>query len=155
MPVGYPNTIDDVWSRVDRSVEGCWLWTGAFNSRPDRPIGYGTITIRRKQLNTHRVAYESAIGPIPDGMMVCHTCDNRLCCRPSHLWLGTNRDNQLDAVSKGTGGLPNRGQFKPKVAPEQRLEVIRRFRSGESRSAIAGAFGVTPGAISWIVKYRS
>lgn len=50
---------------------------------------------------THRLAYREFVGPIPEGMKVCHTCDNPPCCRPSHLFLGTDEDNTQDAISKG------------------------------------------------------
>ncbi len=69
----------------------CWLWVGGHNN-----MGYGM----HKCCLAHRVAYERMHGPIPEGMMVCHSCDNPGCINPDHLWLGTNADNQRDASRK-------------------------------------------------------
>jgi hypothetical protein len=57
----------------------------------------------RKNLRAHRAAYEVYVGPIPVGMLVCHTCDNPKCVNPDHLWLGTEADNTTDKVRKGRG----------------------------------------------------
>ena len=75
---------------------GCWLWAGAVMWK-----GYGAIGYFRKVLRAHRVAYELCVGPIPSGAHVLHRCDNRLCVRPNHLYLGTPRDNALDMSRKG------------------------------------------------------
>lgn len=76
----------------------CWEWPGATHK------GYGKIGAGRRgmaPLQVHRVAYEHFVGPIPDGLWVLHRCDNRLCCNPEHLFLGTNLDNVRDMVAKG------------------------------------------------------
>lgn len=80
--------------------DGCWLWRGAVGSH-----GYGTIRIDGGNLLTHRLSYELFIGPIPAGLCVLHTCDVRRCVRPDHLWTGTQRDNVLDMIAKGRGGV--------------------------------------------------
>ena len=75
---------------------GCVEW------QLSRPSGlYGQIKFEGKMLKTHRVAWELANGPIPEGLMVCHTCDNPPCCNPAHLFLGSASDNMQDMVSKG------------------------------------------------------
>lgn len=73
----------------------CWLWTGAKMSR-----GYGTFSIGVKTYRAHRIAYEIAKGPIPEGKFVCHTCDVRDCVNPAHLWIGTVTDNAQDMMRK-------------------------------------------------------
>lgn len=80
-------------------TDGCWLWTGATTS-----TGYGHLTKGGhdgRPVKAHRLAYELANGPIPDGLEVCHHCDTPLCVRPDHLFLGTRRENLGDAMRKG------------------------------------------------------
>lgn len=81
-------------ARIDKSggLDSCWVWTG-----PKYPRGYGCCG----RGYAHRVAYERAVGTIPEGQFVCHRCDNRLCCNPAHLFLGTARDNTQDMIAKG------------------------------------------------------
>ena len=75
----------------------CWEWQNATNN-----IGYGMFRFDNNTMRTaHRVSYELYNGPIPPGMCVCHKCDNPKCVNPKHLWLGTNKDNHDDMVSKG------------------------------------------------------
>lgn len=89
-----------MWSRVDKTGD-CWVWTGATVHN-----GYGTISVNNRLVRTHRLAYELTHGPIPAGMKVLHTCDNPPCCRPDHLFLGTDKDNVHDAVDKGRHVVP-------------------------------------------------
>lgn len=83
------------WLNVEKSA-GCWEWIGA-----KRSTGYGQIVKDHRNYLAHRVAWELTNGPIPDGMFVCHHCDNRTCVRPDHLFLGTTTDNMRDMVAKG------------------------------------------------------
>jgi hypothetical protein len=88
------------WPKVDRNgPNGCWVWTGSLGAK-----GYGRIGSGARGAPTllaHRVAWGFKHGPIPDGLFVCHKCDNPPCVNPEHLFLGTNRDNILDCMSKG------------------------------------------------------
>lgn len=89
------------WAKVNRDGPvhptigtKCWLWTGAIQG------GYGGFTDKQRKLYAHRVAWELVCGQIPCGLKVLHTCDNPLCVRPTHLFLGTNKDNSQDMVGK-------------------------------------------------------
>jgi hypothetical protein len=86
------------WSAFDAQIKtvesGCQEWQGQRN-----PDGYGWF----KERQTHRLAFERANGPIPPGLLVCHSCDNPPCCNPDHLWLGTVADNTRDMLAKGRG----------------------------------------------------
>src|SRR5690349_13982377 len=74
----------------------CIEWDGTRHVK-----GYGQITIRGRTVRAHRLAWEKANGPIPEGMMVCHKCDNPPCINPEHLFLGTSKDNAQDSIIKG------------------------------------------------------
>lgn len=88
------------WPKVDQRGD-CWLWTGSINN-----YGYGMIAAGGrggKVLKAHRVAWELTHGPVPDGLEVCHTCDQPRCVNPAHLWLGTHTENVRDMWRKGRG----------------------------------------------------
>jgi hypothetical protein len=90
-----------ILKNIQVSEDGCWLWLGR-----KQPNGYGIY----KSKYSHRFSYEIFKGEIPKGLVVMHSCDNRICCNPDHLSVGTYRDNIMDAVKKGRQRNQNSGK---------------------------------------------
>jgi hypothetical protein len=92
---------DRFWEKVRKGPD-CWVWVGAVSA----PGQHGRIWVaeERRKVIASRVSWTMHNGPIPDGMEVCHRCDNPPCVRPDHLFLGTHRANMRDASDKGRAG---------------------------------------------------
>jgi hypothetical protein len=133
----------------------CWNWQGARNN-----AGYGRISASGSPRLAHRVAWEAHNAePIPDGMLVCHTCDNPSCVNPAHLFLGTVAENSADMVAKGRQFRPdNRGERAPlaRLTPEQVVTIRQLYALGDcTQGYIADRFGVTQANIHSIVTRRT
>lgn len=114
--------IEKFWSLVNKSPEpdGCWIWSRATAGH------YGIFATRSGSYPAHRVAWVLVNGPIPDGLVVCHNCptgDNKSCVRPSHAFLGTTRQNILDASRKGR--MRNKQGFSAAYQDDDVVSAIR------------------------------
>lgn len=129
------------------SVTGCWNWVGATTS------GYGEIHVDGSPELTHRLMWMSVFGPISDGLFVCHKCDNRPCCNPEHLFLGTTLDNMRDMSRKGRAA---RGTRNPRaVLTEDVVAAVKHHLADGMRGVdLAELLGLTQQVICNIKKGR-
>ncbi len=164
--------INRFWSKVRISgQQECWEWQGGIGHN-----GYGLCRINGRTIRVHRFAYTVTYGPIPDGMNVCHACDNRKCVNPAHLWLGTQAENIKDCIQKGRQphpkGIGNPRLVSPGVgfgsgvgfgtgpdnannvlSAEQVAEIRSRYASGGvSHEDLAQQYGVARTHIGRIVR---
>lgn len=161
------------WSKVARGDDSaCWPWTAGTVRG-----GYGWIWLEgSKRLQAHRAAFMLERGEIPPGVFVCHTCDNPACCNPSHLFLGTVKDNSDDMIAKGRGrkatGDANGSRLYPARRPRGSAvntakltpELVREIQaSAEASRPLARRLGVAHSTIlrarrgdSWVApRYAS
>lgn len=100
----YPDKLlESFYARIVVAENGCWIWDGYVNAG-----GYGTISWQKRPRRTHRFSWEVHKGAIPEELYVLHRCDNRRCCNPEHLFLGTQKDNMQDMIAKGRQNLARR-----------------------------------------------
>lgn len=135
----HDSVVERFWNQVDKSGE-CWEWVGYTSES-----GYAKITINANgdKMAAHRFAYEMANGPIPEGMVVCHSCDNPTCVRHDHLFLGTAADNTFDKVKKGR---QSKGEHQPhsKLTDEKVLEMRKEYAAGGiSYAELGKKYGVS------------
>lgn len=128
----------------------CWEWTAAVMGR-----GYGFIKIpgTRKHVSAHRLSYLIHYGEIPEGMMVCHTCDNTRCVKPSHLFLGTCKDNLQDMKAKDRH-LRGARNKRAKLNDDKVRQIHRLLQEGKSQGSIARLYGVAQSTVHRISKGR-
>jgi hypothetical protein len=163
-------TVEQFWSTVEKG-DGCWEWQGHLSTN-----GYGRLPFGGRMQGAHRISWQLERGPIPDGLCVLHHCDNRRCVRPNHLFLGTYQDNARDMAAKGRAHLQRRpdafagdrhwtrrhpelrlqGERNPaaRLVAAQVVEIRERFAAGATYRALAKAYGVSTGTISFIVSGR-
>lgn len=136
MPATY--NIKDFSLRYEPVTEsGCWIWSGATRK------AYGVVKIQGKYLAAHRISWELHNGPIPDTFHVLHRCDVPCCVNPCHLFIGKNRENVTDKVTK------NR-QAKGLALPQTKLteEQVRYIlKSNSTNKQLGDKFNVGRGAI--------
>ena len=139
------------WDKFYRPKNGCWEWCGAINGR-----GYGHISNLGKWYCAHRLSWMLFNGPIPDGLYVCHKCDNRKCVNPNHLFLGTQKDNVNDMFLKGRGNRV-RGEQHPfsKLSNVDIHMIVYMYKTKLfTQQTIAKLYGVGQDHISRIVNNK-
>ncbi len=150
-PPVYCSLSCSLWSRVDiRGPDDCWNWTANIVAN-----GYGHISWQKQTLLCHRVAYEDKKGPL-NGLYACHSCDNRACCNPNHLFAGTQKDNQMDAAAKGRmgkGGAKGSKTWSAKLDESQVLEIRAARERGANLRELAAQYAVSIRCIRGVV-YR-
>lgn len=125
------------WSKVNKT-ETCWLWTAG------APMGYGAFALGQKKVKAHRFSWELAYGRPDPALDVCHRCDNPLCVRPDHLFLGTARDNIRDMFEKKRKN--HRGTHNPACKLTERQARMIKFLAGKgyTHTCLAQGYGVSP-----------
>ncbi len=147
---------ENFWSKVKKG-DGCWEWQACILRD-----GYGgfypySVTDRKGfKFRAPRFSWELTNKTnIPDGLFVCHRCDNRRCVRPDHLFVGNRFDNMRDAAAKGRLNNPcRRGQNRPasKLTNVAAAELKRLLLIGETHAELSAEFGISRRVISKIEK---
>ncbi len=153
------------WRQVDRrSANECWEWRGCF-SQDGR---YGSARYRGTLFRAHRLAFVLNGGIIPDGLVLCHSCDNTRCCNPAHLWVGTQADNIHDWVMKGKDRSGRKRLPKKGIAPvyfgkmmanarlnPEAVKVIRSLAPIKPLALLASIHGIGLQACKYVVSGRT
>lgn len=135
------------WSKVDiRDNNDCWNWLGGI-----RGEGYGIFRYKRKTIDSHRFVWFLIKGIFPD-LFVCHSCDNRICCNPFHLFLGTSQDNINDMIAKGR--RPYRSNTK-KLNKTDAIKIRNLYSNGHTELEISEKYDISKSHVSNIINNKT
>jgi len=140
------------WSKVDiKGPNDCWLWTAG------KLRGYGSFWMHRKNNASHQIAWILTNGSYDADLLVCHHCDNPPCCNPSHLFLGTSKDNMIDMTQKGRSGGSGIGENNAfsKLTEKEVLEIRTMLSKGRTQADVAQIYNVHPSCIGNIHHHRT
>ena len=132
-------------AKVSKGPE-CWIWNGSTGKN-----GYGRIGAGRGRspLLAHRASWMVHVGPIPHGLLVCHTCDVRNCVNPEHLFLGTAKDNTMDMISKGRMSV---GESRPNaVLTDETARELRAYSGPMTQSQLGELYGISQSHVSSVI----
>ncbi len=135
----FPPTIEWIYERsIPEPNSGCWIWVGAITSQ-----GYGSMRVNQQTVYPHRVVYRLCNGYIPHGLHVCHSCDNKLCVNPAHLFAGTRKDNMQDCLRKGRFKVPGLKGEKNGAAKLIKTDILGIRADARSSRILARVYGVS------------
>jgi len=141
------NTSDDFWKKVNiKSIDECWEWVGSCDTG-----GYGQFGMNFKRYGCHRLSWTLTHGQIPEYLCVLHRCDNKLCCNPNHLWLGTYSENNKDRHNKKRDAV---GKFhgRHKLTNEQIIKIRELYSTNKyTQKELSIEFSVCREYISEII----
>lgn len=131
---------------------GCWVWQLALNDS-----GHGKVSHNGKKIGAHKFSYQRSVGPVPDGLVVRHFCDNPACVNPAHLCLGIQADNVRDMVARGRQrGASGERNSHAKITRLIAAEIRNRSRTEQPTQAqLADEYGLSPAQIGNIVRGES
>lgn len=127
------------------------MFTGTWDSNQ-----YGQLTYEEERIRAHVASYTAYNGPIPEGMYVCHTCDNPWCIEPTHLFLGTHIDNIKDMWAKGRGvhqDTTGERNGQAKLTAKDVLEIRQLLCEGYTQTELAAIYGIDNSSV-WKIEHR-
>jgi hypothetical protein len=137
-----PETEIQRFQRYYEKTDSCWNWTGTL----DR-YGYGKFRLADRTIKAHRYSYQRHYGDFDESFHVLHHCDNPRCVNPSHLFLGTNRDNVADRTAK-----KRHGETSKRLTAKEKTAILKSVEQGQSLRLIAQQFQVHISTIRRVLK---
>ena len=131
-------------SKIEKTPT-CWLWNGGVNKRH----GYGYFKLKRTSIGAHRISYSIFKGDIPDGLHVLHTCDNKKCVNPDHLFLGNAQDNMTDKTLKGRASRKSMSSKYPGVGWIKNKQKWKAYLTYKGKTYHLGYFDTEEDAINY------